>query len=151
MKIFDTTLTQLERSLDVRLVRHNVLAGNIANVDTPGYKPKDVDFASTMAAIGGSNVPNGTNVTMVATTAGHMGIPRPAEPGGGIHIGLPGAGSAFPLVEVAGESPSLDGNRVDLDRTMVAMAENGIQYGASARAATKKLGILKYVASDGNG
>ncbi|MGD0839194.1 MAG: hypothetical protein ABSB49_21365, partial [Polyangia bacterium] len=39
----------------------------------------------------------------------------------------------------------------DLDRTMVAMAENALQYAASARAAGVKLGILRYVASDGNG
>ena len=41
--------------------------------------------------------------------------------------------------------------KVDLDRTMVALAENGLQYGASARAAGKKLAILRYVSSDGNG
>jgi hypothetical protein len=34
---------------------------------------------------------------------------------------------------------------------MVALAENGMQYGASARAAGKKLAILRYVSSDGNG
>ena len=39
MKLFDTTLTRLQESLDVRLVEHNVLAGNIANSDTPGYRP----------------------------------------------------------------------------------------------------------------
>jgi flagellar basal-body rod protein FlgB len=151
MKIFDTTLTQLERSLDVRLVRHNVLSSNIANVDTPGYKPKDIDFAATMAAISGSTVPNGGPVTLAATAPGHMGVGRVAAPGTGIDMGRPGDASELPLVETGGESPSLDGNRVDLDRTMVAMAENGIQYGASARAATKKLGILKYVSSDGVG
>ena len=36
-------------------------------------------------------------------------------------------------------------------QTMVAMAENGLQYGAAARAAGKKLAILRYVANDGNG
>ncbi len=48
MKLFDATTGRLERSLDVRLVRHNVLAGNVANVDTPGYAPKDIDFQATM-------------------------------------------------------------------------------------------------------
>ena len=45
----------------------------------------------------------------------------------------------------------IDGNGVDLDRTMAGMAENAIQYGASARAAGKKLAILRYVAGDGGG
>ena len=46
-------------------------------------------------------------------------------------------------------APGLDGNAVDLDRTMGAIAENAIQYGAAAKAAAKKLAILRYVASDG--
>jgi flagellar basal body rod protein FlgB len=57
----------------------------------------------------------------------------------------------IPLIDAAGSSPSMDGNRVDLDRTMVALAENGLQYGASAKAAGKKLAILRYVSSDGQG
>ena len=40
----------------------------------------------------------------------------------------------------AGTSPSIDGNQVDLDRTMAGMAENSLQYGASARAAGKEAG-----------
>ena len=39
MKIFDSTLKTLERSLDIRLVEQNVLAGNVANADTPGADP----------------------------------------------------------------------------------------------------------------
>ena len=54
MRVFDNTLSRLERALDVRLVRENVLAANVANVDTPGFKPKDVDFTATMAAIEGA-------------------------------------------------------------------------------------------------
>ncbi len=39
MRIFDATLSTLERSLDVRLARQAVLAGNVANADTPGFNP----------------------------------------------------------------------------------------------------------------
>jgi flagellar basal body rod protein FlgB len=56
----------------------------------------------------------------------------------------------LPVVDIPSSNASLDGNTVDLDRTMVAMAENALQYGASARAAGHKLAILKYVASDGS-
>ncbi len=48
-----------------------------------------------------------------------------------------------------GAAPGLDGNAVDLDRTTAAIAENALQYGAAAKAAGKKLAILRYVASDG--
>ena len=98
MKIFDPTLGQLQRALDARLLRHNVLAGNLANSDTPGFVPRDVDFTAAMRE---------------------------------------GAGAG------------LDGNAVDVDRALAAVAENAIQYGAAARAAQKKLAILRYAASDG--
>ncbi len=119
MKLFDTTLTQLSNALDVRLFKQNVLAGNLANVDTPNFTPSDVDFDKAMASAGRAE-----------------GEKAPME-------------SA--LVSANTEGPGLDGNGVDLDQTMVALAENGLQYGAVARTASKKLAILKYVANDGNG
>jgi flagellar basal-body rod protein FlgB len=145
VKIFDGTLGQLERSLDVRLVRHNVLSGNVANVDTPGFRPKDVDFAAAMAVVNGNST--GLETMQVGMTeAGHMdGTPTPGDAG---QDAL--ASKDLPIIDVASSGASLDGNGVDLDRTMVSMAENALQYGASARAAGRKLAILRYVSSDGN-
>jgi flagellar basal-body rod protein FlgB len=145
VKIFDSTLRTLEHSLDVRLVEQNVLAGNVANIDTPGYKPKELDFGAAMRAASGDS---GAEL-MAVTAPGHMG-PNGASVGP--------AGSAGSVTDVAtamvldgrGTSPSFDGNGVDLDRTMAGMAENGLQYGASAKAAGKKLAILRY-AVDGGG
>ncbi|HVN23145.1 MAG TPA: flagellar basal body rod protein FlgB [Syntrophorhabdales bacterium] len=37
-------LDLVSKALDVRNVYHKVIAGNIANVDTPGFKEKDIDF-----------------------------------------------------------------------------------------------------------
>ncbi len=122
MKIFDASLARLERSMDVRLARHGVLASNLANVDTPAYQPKDVDFEAAMAVASGFEDPTGG-----------------------------GDSGDMPLRAAVSAAPGLDGNGVDLDRTMAALAENALQYGASARAAGKKLAILRYVASDGNG
>ncbi|HEY0705633.1 MAG TPA: flagellar basal body rod protein FlgB [Polyangia bacterium] len=141
MKIFDATLGRLERALDVRLVRHNVLAGNLANVDTPGYKPKDVDFNAEMAAASPTGEA-GTSAT-AATAHGHLRTT--------VGSGIGGAAGDVTIREGAGESALLDGNQVDLDRTMADLATNGMQYGAGARVASKKLAILRYVASDGNG
>jgi flagellar basal-body rod protein FlgB len=109
VKLFDGTLTTLERALDGRLARQNALAANIANVDTPGFQPKDVDVAKVV---------EGESIESAVSA-------------------VPGS--------VAG----LDGNAVDVDRTLVTLAENALQYGAAARAAGKKLAILRYVASDG--
>jgi flagellar basal-body rod protein FlgB len=39
----------LERALNIRAVYQRVLASNIANVETPGYKEKDIDFKAALA------------------------------------------------------------------------------------------------------
>jgi flagellar basal-body rod protein FlgB len=139
MRIFDSTLSTLERALDVRLIRHNLLAGNLANADTPGFAPADIDFAAAMAQ---------------ATPAGSTSAP--AIPPGQIPVegtmaaaAKPSDPSELPLVTSATTSPGIDGNAVDADRALVAIAENALQYGAVARAAGKKLALLRYVASDG--
>jgi flagellar basal-body rod protein FlgB len=142
MKIFDTTLTRLEEALDVRLVEHNVLAGNIANADTPGYRSKELDFSQAMAAAEQLSASDG----MAATDARHLG---PSGSDGGSVGSRATAAATMSVRQGGGSSPSIDGNEVDLDRTMAGLAENGLQYGASARAAGKKLAILRYVVSDG--
>jgi flagellar basal-body rod protein FlgB len=139
MRIFDATLARLERSLDIRLTRHNVLSGNLANIDTPGYRPKDIDFRAAMASLSGAE--GSAPTSLQETDERHL-------PVGG---GAGGSTGDVALTEASGSSPTLDGNRVDLDRTMAQMAANGMQYGASARSAAKKLAILRYVVNDGNG
>lgn len=42
--LFDKTINLLSNRLDYRSKRHTVVASNIANIDTPGYKPSDVTF-----------------------------------------------------------------------------------------------------------
>jgi flagellar basal-body rod protein FlgB len=133
VKIFDATLKTLEQALDVRLVEQNVLAGNVANADTPGYKPKELDFSAAMKA---AHAEAGAE-TMATTSPGHMG------PNGGSTTSASDIATSM-VVDGRGTSPSFDGNGVDLDRTMAGMAENGLQYGASAKAAGKKLAILRY-------
>jgi flagellar basal-body rod protein FlgB len=141
MKLFDTTLARLQSALDIRLERQNVLAGNLANVDTPAYLPRELDFNRALAAAE-SPRPGGE----AALGAG------PAREG---FIALDAAGPVAPspshFVKVASTPAGLDGNGVDLDRTMVELARNALLYGASAKAAGKKLAILRYVASDGIG
>ncbi len=150
MKIFDSTLGTLERALDARLLRHNVLAGNLANADTPGFTPRDVDFTAAMRE--GSRelemAPPVPSKSITLASAGH------AVEGASGDIPLSTAGAASgalgsPVTVTQGAGAGLDGNAVDVDRALAAVAENAIQYNAAARAAQKKLAILRYVASDG--
>lgn len=141
MKLFDTTLDRLQASLDVRLARQTVLGGNLSNVDTPGYQPRELDFNTAMKA-------------RVATLAG--GAPAlAAAPAAEGHLSIeaPGTSQDDPeaFVKVTQNEGGLDGNGMDLDRTMVELSRNALLYGASTRSAGKKLAILRYVASDGIG
>ena len=161
MRIFDPTLATLERALDARLLRQNVLAGNLANANTPGFVPREVDFAAAMRESAREPEPAPIPVPRQAMTfasAGHAvegGSPAfhssRAEPAADIPLSAAGTSvaAAAPIVTAPGSGAGLDGNAVDVDRALAAVAENAIQYGAAARAAGKKLAILRYVASDG--
>jgi flagellar basal-body rod protein FlgB len=137
MKLFDATISTLQRALDARMVRQNVLAGNMANVDTPGFVPKDVDVAAAFREL-----PSGGEVSRptAPTVEGHLPV-ESREAGDSYDL---------PITAAPSSNPGIDGNGVDLDRTLVGMAENALQYGAAAKAAGKKLAMLRYVASDGN-
>jgi flagellar basal-body rod protein FlgB len=50
MELFDTVHVALERAIQGASLRHQALAANIANVNTPGYRRQDVDFHSALQA-----------------------------------------------------------------------------------------------------
>ena len=50
MQLFDTAHLALERALQGAALRHTALSENIANVNTVGYKRRDVDFHSALEA-----------------------------------------------------------------------------------------------------
>ena len=46
--LFGPTQDLLAASLRVRAARHSLLTANVANADTPGYRPRDIDFAGVL-------------------------------------------------------------------------------------------------------
>jgi flagellar basal-body rod protein FlgB len=48
MELFDTTQLGLQRAIEGAAQRQTALASNLANANTPGFKPKDVDFHSAL-------------------------------------------------------------------------------------------------------
>jgi flagellar basal-body rod protein FlgB len=73
--VIDSLTNSLERYMDVLSARQKVVASNIANADTPGYKTKDLNFQSELRAalspevmpfeVGGLPVKNdGNNVNL---------------------------------------------------------------------------------------
>ena len=122
MELFDTTFKTLDLALGAAGKRQEVLANNLANVNTPGYKRLDVDFDETLAK---------------AVDAARGGDATQLD---GMR---PGVGTD---ASVAVRS---DGSSVDVDQEMAFVAENNIRYNALVQLTQKKLETLKYVISDG--
>jgi flagellar basal-body rod protein FlgB len=129
------------QALDVRSYRQELLSSNIANADTPGYKARDVDFASSLAgALRKTDGGNGTGASNNSTLA--MSQPAGVTSGMTMVSTQPGhmAGNAT-LTATGGQSddysqlqyriptqPALDGNTVDLDAERVQFADNSLHF-----------------------
>jgi flagellar basal-body rod protein FlgB len=115
----DRTVAPLTRGLEHRTRRHAATAANIANADTPGYRAVDVSFRSALERAG---------LSLARTNPRHLQGSRPPPPSD--------------LVLVGGASRR-DGNDVDVDREMVELARNQIEYRFLARALGGRFRRLK--------
>ena len=104
-------------ALKVQAKRMEVLANNLANVDTPNYKAQDIDFKTALAQAGTP----GASLPLTTTSAGHLG--------GTSASGYPDTSAALKYrVPLA---PSLDGNTVDAQQEQAAFADNTVRYQAT--------------------
>ena len=130
----DTTTRALAASVNLRQIRHNVTAANIANAETPGYSAKKMDFEDSLARaldLEGSGVLQGT-------------VPEHSKIGPGA-IGRVKAD----IYDDPDGAVNNDGNTVDIEKEMSSLAENSIMYKAAMQLINKKLAALKYAASEG--
>lgn len=111
---FDRLLGSHEQALYLLGERAGVLASNLANADTPGFKARDVDFQAVL-----KGVAHGA----LAPAADHPRHIRTAPPAGG--------GAALQY-RVPGQA-ALDGNTVDAQVEQAAFAENAVRYQATLR------------------
>lgn len=93
--------TIAKKLLDVAHAKHQAIAGNLANVETPGYKRQDIapDFAATLKKLAGEN-----NVQSIQQLK--------------------------PTLHTDFNSPAVrpDGNNVQLDQELLSMNKNAVQY-----------------------
>ncbi|WP_306605944.1 flagellar basal body rod protein FlgB [Azonexus sp.] len=100
------------KALDLRAQRHQVLASNIANADTPHYKARDFDFSSAMAsAMNGRS----DGALRLATTAKN-------------HLSGSGDGGLAKLQFRTETQSAADGNTVDMDVERAQITDNAMQY-----------------------
>jgi len=125
MKTLFDSVDRLEAAMTFHRERHSVLAGNVANVDTPGYRPLDLERTEP---------PEGA--AALATTD-----PRHMQPGG-----LEGTTLEFADADAAGA----DGNSVSVERELAKIDANRVRYQASAELTTRRLAIIRYCAGDGS-
>lgn len=116
--LFGRTTRQLVyKSLDASAMRARVVAHNLANVDTPGYRRKEVSFEDQLQDLIKKKIPG------TATQEGHMPF------GKGVDLS-----EVKPKVYEAMD-PTLPGeiNNVDVDMEAAKMAENQILYNYAIR------------------
>jgi len=113
-------------ALQLRSQRTQILANNIANADTPGFKAQDIDFKQML-----ENKMAGSSGTL-ATTRSHPG--HMTSNGGGFE--------AAEMMYRMPSMPSLDGNSVDAQVEQAEFAENSLQFMASLRFVNGRLGGL---------
>ncbi|APV51395.1 flagellar basal-body rod protein FlgB [Betaproteobacteria bacterium GR16-43] len=113
------------KALLARSARQAALASNIANVDTPGYKARDTDFATALREADSVT----TGAQPVATNAKHLAAPAPAL-------------STGAMFERESTQPSQDGNTVDLDGERTRFADNALKYEAALRYLNAEIRML---------
>ena len=118
MNRVDNALDFQATALRLRAQRQEVLAGNIANADTPNYKARDFDFAQALqAAVAGRTGGHVGGLPMTTTAPGHLP--------GNVQAGTPR------LLYRTPSQDAVDGNTVDMDQERTAFAETAFHYEAS--------------------
>ena len=121
----DSGFSILEKLIQATQVRHRMLSSNVANVDTPKYRAKDVDFRSFF---------ENESSAMKITDPRHLSA-SPIS-----------SGQTGDLKAVENQSWG-DDNNVELDMEVAKMTENGLLYEAAARLLSKKMLMIKSAAN----
>ncbi|MEH7234779.1 flagellar basal body rod protein FlgB [Bacillus sp. JJ1562] len=132
MKLFSNTIHSLEKALDNSTLRQKVISNNIANVDTPNYKAKDVSFKNLL-----SNEMN-SQLKANRTNEKHLEFTSSKRANG-------------PVISTKNDTEyNHNGNNVDIDKEMALLAENQIYYNAVTERISGKFNTLTTVIKGGN-
>ena len=121
---FDQAFGIHPQALTVRSERAEVLASNLANADTPGYKAKDIDFKAAL-----ENAMAGRSHKMSRTDARHFTVERRLSNEDGYRV--------------PNQPDTGDGNTVDPQVERNLFMQNSLEYQASLQFMTSKISGLK--------
>jgi flagellar basal-body rod protein FlgB len=137
--LFGPTQRLLASAMRVRGARHELLTANIANADTPGYRPRDLDFTTALQSLVRPNEQTagetGPQVTLVSTHPQHL---QPAE-------------TTTTLIGGEEAEGKLDRNQVDLDHEITQLTENALLQETGLTLLSRTLAGLRYAISEGRG
>ena len=123
-------VTPLKQSLDFHLARQNLISGNIANVDTPGFAPRELKRPE-------NGEMSSFALTMKTTDPAHLSA-----------LGDPDT-AGFEIKEERVEIPGNDLNYVSMDHEMARLGANTLRFKVLGKLVTHHLGILQYAALNG--
>jgi flagellar basal-body rod protein FlgB len=112
------TLAFHGQALALRSERQRLIAGNIANADTPGYVARDMDFSQALRE---------------ATSGATQAMPALPNPQPGNLASNPMARAETALLYANPSQTNLDRNTVDMDRERANFADNAVKYEATLR------------------
>jgi flagellar basal-body rod protein FlgB len=122
-----TTIPVLEQVLRFAQARHNVLAGNIANIDTPGYRTRDLSPALFQARL-------------------REALREPTSTDGALS-----AGSYEPLQHVSHDLESIlfhDDSNVSIEHQVAEMTRNQLQHNVALAIMASQFRLLQAVISE---
>lgn len=122
---FDNALGIHPQALEARVKRAEVLANNLANADTPGFKARDVDFRAMMQ--------------QAQEQVGGMQMARTHH----AHLDTSPAGVGADLLYRNPDQPSVDGNTVDSQQEQSRFMRNAMDFQASFQFLNSKFAGLR--------
>lgn len=131
--LFNSQIGLVGSVMDMQLQRQNVIASNLANVETPNYKPRELTFEKELQSALGLDMRG----RMSVTSQGHM--PATFNPD---NFG-PEWSKQFKPRQIHGE------DRVSLDKEMARHAKNQLQYSALTQIMAKSFEGLSTLIQEG--
>lgn len=130
MDFFGGTMKVLGHSLDYAAAKNNTISANVANVDTPNYKAKDVTFQSML------------DDAFESEMKAKRTDPR--------HLPFDDEGNTYKIVERKHTAYNHNGNNVDIDKEMAELGKNQIYYQSLIDRMNGKFRSLENVLKGGN-
>jgi len=128
------THSLLTKAMDYRAARQDIISSNIANADTPYYKPRDISFEDALIAKKNELYRDNSHQLKMAITNERDLQPKEET-----------SQTKPTLFFRDGHMARNDGNSVDIDVETTEMSKNSIMFNAIVMAAKKDAGIFKSV------